>query len=232
MSILDTLYARLRGRPMSADVPPRVLRQFAAVKGLQAIGGLTLPRRFADIGPRFRARGVVIRHPQYVRIGRGTSLNRDVTIDGFAKRGVWLGENVTVGAGAEIRGSGVVAEPGIGVRIGDRTSVGRGNVIWGQGGITIGEDCLLGPNVTVVSENHRFDSLVAPIREQGHDRTPVVIGDDCWIGAGAIILKGVTVGSGAVVAAGAVVTRDVPAFAVVAGVPAQVRTSRKDDRDD
>lgn len=228
MSILETLYARLRGRPMSADVPPRVLRQFAASKALQALGGLTLPRRFADFGPRFRARGVVVRHPQYVRIGRGTALNRDVTIDGFAERGVWLGANVTVGAGAEIRGSGVIAEPGVGVRIGDRTSIGRGNVIWGQGGVTIGQDCLLGPNVTIVSENHRFDSLAVPIREQGHDRSPVVIGDDCWIGAGVVVLKGVTIGSGAVVAAGAVVTRDVPAFAVVAGVPAQVRTTREE----
>jgi acetyltransferase-like isoleucine patch superfamily enzyme len=228
MSILGSLYTRLRGRPMSSDVPPLVLGQFAAAKGLQAIGGLTLPARPGDLGLRFRARGVVIRHPQYVQVGRGTALNRDVTIDGFARRGVRLGANVTVGAGAEIRGSGVIAEPGVGVRVGDRTSIGRGNVIWGQGGVTIGEDCLLGPNVTIVSENHRFDSLAAPIREQGHDRSPVVIGDDCWIGAGAVVLKGVTIGRGAVVAAGAVVTRDVPEFAVVAGVPAQVRSNRKD----
>ncbi|WIE65414.1 acyltransferase [Curtobacterium sp. MCLR17_036] len=227
MSILDALYVRLRGRPMSPDVPARVFRQFAITKALQAVGGLTLPRRFTDIGPRFRARGVVLRHPQYIRIEAGTALDRGVTIDGFAQRGVRLGKNVTVGAGAEIRGSGVIAEPGVGVRVGDRTAVGRANVIWGQGGVTIGRDCLLGPNVTIVSENHRFDSVAVPIREQGHDRAPVVIGDDCWIGAGAVVLKGVTIGSGAVIAAGAVVTKDVPDHAVVAGVPARLRADRK-----
>ena len=228
MGLLDGLYTRLRGRPMSADVPPRVLRQFASQKALEALRGFSLPHTGRGTGVRFRARGVTVRHPQYVKIGSGSALGRNVTIDGFASGGVKLGDNVTVGSGAEIRGSGVIAEPGRGIVVGDRTAIGRSNVIWGQGGVVIGRDCLLGPNVTIVSENHVFASVDQPIRAQGHDRAPVRIGDDCWIGAGATILMGVTIGDGAVVAAGAVVTEDVPVRAVVAGVPARVRKYRGD----
>jgi acetyltransferase-like isoleucine patch superfamily enzyme len=144
-----------------------------------------------------------------------------VTIDGFGKRGVAVGSNVTIGPGADIRASGVIAEPGEGVRIGDRTAIGARNVIWGQGGITIGDNCLLGPNVTVLSENHVANSATELVRDQGAVRAPVVIEDDCWIGAGATVLLGVRIGRGAVVGAGAVVTKDVESLAIVVGVPAK-----------
>jgi acetyltransferase-like isoleucine patch superfamily enzyme len=91
-----------------------------------------------------------------------------------------------------------------------------------QGRIRIGENVLIGPNVVMRAADHVFVDPDRLIRDQGHESGVIVIEDDCWIGAGAVILKNVTVGRGSVVGAGAVVTRDVPPNSVVAGVPARV----------
>ena len=89
------------------------------------------------------------------------------------------------------------------------------------GEIYIGNDVQIGPQTVMWARDHKFAKGQA-IREQGHESAAIVIGNDVWIGAHCTILKGVVIGDGAVVAAGAVVTKDVPPMAVVAGVPAKV----------
>ncbi|MBT2538271.1 acyltransferase [Arthrobacter sp. ISL-69] len=88
--------------------------------------------------------------------------------------------------------------------------------------MVIGANCLLGPNVTVLSENHEFSNTTVPIKSQGNIRNAVRIGDDCWVGAGAKILAGVTIGHGSIIAAGAVVTKSFEPYSVVGGVPAKI----------
>lgn len=105
--------------------------------------------------------------------------------------------------------------------IGEHGFVGRHVVIEVSLAVTIGRGALIAPNVYITDHNHGLNVGVAMF-EQPCKATPVVIGDDVWIGANCVILPGVTIGSGAVVAAGAVVNRDVPANAIVAGVPARV----------
>ena len=148
-------------------------------------------------------------------------------IDSLSREGVTLAAAATVDRGAVIRGSGVIRDLGVGVRIGERAAIGAYDFIHGGGGVTIGRDVLLGPFVQVFSENHRFDDPNRPIIEQGEQRAPVVIDDGVWVGASAIILAGVVVGRGAIVAAGAVVRDDVPPGAIVAGVPARVVGQRE-----
>ena len=107
------------------------------------------------------------------------------------------------------------------VCLGDNSGIGiRANI---SGPCSIGNNVIMGPDVTVFTANHRTDRVDIPIKYQG-DTEPelVVIGDDCWIGYRAIILPGVRIGKGVVVGAGAVVTKDVPDYAVVAGNPARV----------
>ena len=87
-----------------------------------------------------------------------------------------------------------------------------------QGGITIGDDCLIGHNTVMASLNHDLD----PDHRGDLLPAPIVLGRNVWVGAGATILAGVTIGDDAVVAAGAVVTKDVPARTVVVGSPARV----------
>jgi len=150
-------------------------------------------------------------------VGPGVSLgpdNRD-GIDG----------TVTVGDSCELN-QGVELNPfGGSIRIARRVWLGPYVVIYGQGGVEIGEQTLVSMHCTILSSNHGVPPVGELIRDKADDLLPTKIGRDVWIGANAVILGGVTIGDGAVVAAGAVVNRDVAAGAVVAGVPA--RTIRK-----
>lgn len=114
------------------------------------------------------------------------------------------------------------------VRIGNNTSFNINcNINASVGGeIHIGRDCLVGPGVIIHSSNHKFDDLSIPIRFQGHNCADIMIGDNVWIGANAIILGGVNVGEGAVIAAGAVVNKDVLKNTIVGGVPARFIKNR------
>ena len=104
------------------------------------------------------------------------------------------------------------------ITLGKRVFINSGCRFQDQGGITIGDDVLLGHNVVLATLNH--DPVVA--RRSSMLPAPIVIGDKVWIGANATVLPGVTIGKGAIVAAGAVVHRDVPPFTVVGGVPARI----------
>jgi maltose O-acetyltransferase len=106
------------------------------------------------------------------------------------------------------------------IRIGDRSGLGINSLI---GMVTIGKDVMMGPDVMIISLNHNFADLSKPMDTQGLDEHKrVLIDDDVWIGARSIILPGRRIGTGAIIGAGAVVTKDVPPYAVVAGNPARV----------
>jgi maltose O-acetyltransferase len=116
--------------------------------------------------------------------------------------------------------SPLCVELGIRTFIGDNFFSNRNLSLIDQGGIVIGNDCMFGPNVTVVTSNH-------PIDPEARKTNVVInktvrIGNNVWLCANSLILPGVTVGDNAVVAAGAVVTKDVPPNTVVAGNPAKV----------
>ena len=106
------------------------------------------------------------------------------------------------------------------VIIGDHTRIGIHCTVIGP--VSIGNNVNLAQGITVTALNHNFEDVTRRIDEQGISTKPVTIGDDVWIGANAVILPGVTIGRHVVVAAGAVVTKDVPSFSLVAGVPAKV----------
>lgn len=109
------------------------------------------------------------------------------------------------------------------IEIGDNTFINHLCSIWAapQGAIKIGNDVLFGPLVCVIASNHGI-AVGEPIRLQPGEDADIVIGDDCWIGANAVITAGVTLGNGVVVGAGAIVTKDLPPMSICAGVPAKV----------
>ena len=119
------------------------------------------------------------------------------------------------------------------VQIGNNVSLGTGFTrLSSRAKIYIGDDVMFGPGVTVITGDHRTDILDRPMitvtdseKSPDNDKDVVFEGDN-WVGANAIILKGVTVGKGSVISAGAVVTHNVPAYAIVGGVPAKVIKSR------
>ena len=114
--------------------------------------------------------------------------------------------------------------------LGDYSGIGINARI--NGTCTIGSHVMMGAGVTVITHNHAFDRTDIPMMEQGfEEERPVVIGNDVWIGDRVIILPGVHVGDGSILAAGAVVTKDVPPYAIVGGVPAKLIKMRKNDDD-
>jgi len=88
-------------------------------------------------------------------------------------------------------------------------------------GVKIGKHCLLASGTKIISANHELDDY-----EKQTKNDPIIIGDNCWIGANSVILPGVTIGDGAVVGANAVVTKDVPPYAIVVGVSARAMKKR------
>jgi acetyltransferase-like isoleucine patch superfamily enzyme len=114
-----------------------------------------------------------------------------------------------------------VINNGVGsVLIGDNTLVGIGSVVIGP--VSIGSKVIMAQHIVLSGLNHSYEDIQQPIRDQPVTMRPIVIEDECWIGANVTITAGVTVGRHSVVAGGSVVTRDVPAYTVVGGNPARV----------
>lgn len=215
-----------RIRSLMADEPDRrtaaqMLWRTAVmgVRGLLTNASCTWPPR-----PVLRGRRVLLHNRHRITVGPWSVLEDDAQIQGRSLDGIHLGARVSVGRGAQIRPSGFYGRaPGRGLVVGDDSNIGPMNYIGCSASIAIGRRCLLGPNVNIFTEWHEFEHSDAPIKAQGVGAEPVVLEDDCWVGAGSIILPGVVVGRGAVVAAGSVVTADVPPRSLVAGVPALVK---------
>lgn len=93
--------------------------------------------------------------------------------------------------------------------------------------IIIGNDVMIAPYVSIIGRNHTFDDVTTSIQSQGYKDEKIIIEDDVWIGTKVTVLAGVTIGKGSVIGAGAVVTKDVPRYAVVGGVPAKIIKMRK-----
>jgi len=133
------------------------------------------------------------------------------------------GKNINVERGAII-GTGKQ------ISIGDNSGIGVDCVV---NKAQIGNDVMMGYDVLFVGQNHEFVRTDIPMRLQGsRDEPPIIIGNDVWIGHRAILLPGVRVGNGVIVGAGAVVTRDVPDYAIVVGMPAKVLKFRNQTTSD
>lgn len=130
-----------------------------------------------------------------------------------------FGTNINIEKGADF-GSGK------GISIGNNSGLGINCKV--RGPLEIGDNVMMGPDVVIMTNSHNFERIDIPMNIQG-SAVPkkVVIGNDVWIGTRAIILPGTTIGNGAIIGAGAVVTKDVPEYGIVGGVPAKLIRNRK-----
>lgn len=106
------------------------------------------------------------------------------------------------------------------VIIGDRTKIGLSNTIIGP--VTIGNDVRLAQNITLSGLNHNYEDVSLPIHVQGVSTAPIIVENDCWIGANVVAVAGVTIGKHSIVAAGSIVTKNIPPYSVAVGNPARV----------
>jgi acetyltransferase-like isoleucine patch superfamily enzyme len=180
-----------------------------------------LLERLRRLSSQFRvwhARAAGAKLGQGCRIGPGCDL-----APGFAvnRRGtINLAEGCALAAGVILRPFGGSVE------IGRQTYIGPGTAIYGHGGVSIGEYCLVAMHCRILSSNHATPPLGTDIRSQPDELLPTKIGRDVWLGAGVTVLGGVTIGDGCIVGAGAVVTRDLPPGSIAFGVPAIVKGTR------
>jgi acetyltransferase-like isoleucine patch superfamily enzyme len=216
-------YIQIKSRPlrvniqMFAKITPMFLRGLWYKLWLHKSNGIIL------IGNH-----VAIHNPQYIHINNFFVAEDNCEIQGLSKYGITIGRHVTVGRYAMIRPSGYYGrEIGEGLRVGDDSNIGPYSYIGCSGFIEIGKEVLMGPRVNLLAENHIFERADKTIRSQGVKREKIHIQDNCWLGGGCTILAGIEVGYGSVVAAGAVVTKNVPPYSIVAGVPAKIIRSRK-----
>jgi acetyltransferase-like isoleucine patch superfamily enzyme len=172
-------------------------------------------------------KGVKMSHAQHIKAKGNLIVEDYAEVQGMSLHGLQFGHRVSVGKFASIRpGDYYGKHLGEGLAIGDNSNIGAYSYVGCSGFISIGRNVMISPRVSLYAENHVFEDTDRPMKEQGVRRGKIVIEDDCWIAANAIILSNVTVGRGSIVAAGSVVTKDVPPYSIVAGSPAQVIKSR------
>jgi acetyltransferase-like isoleucine patch superfamily enzyme len=228
--MLEKLIRKLKNDPdykWGAQHPTRDLLVVGINRFMQLTRGILLkPFLKSSSGMVFIGRRVKVRHGYKIIAGKNLILEDNVSVNALSINGIIFGNHVSIARDSILFGTGVISHRGVGITIGDRTGISARAYFAGQGGITIGDDVIMGPNVQIFSENHNFSDIDIPIQKQGVIKQPVVIGNDCWIGASTIILAGVTIGNGCVIAAGSIVNRSFPANSIIAGVPAKVIKSR------
>lgn len=138
-----------------------------------------------------------------------------------------IGANLILGRKASVSAFAKIKAPAP-VRIGARTDIGSGCFIGGgSAGIEIGDDCLISPNVSIIGVNYRYDRTDMTFHEQGRVSKGVRIGNNVWLGAGAVILDGAQLGNGVIVAPNSVVSGKVPDNAIIQGNPGKVIFTRR-----
>lgn len=170
----------------------------------------------------FFGKGVTLRFSQRITLGHFVRLGDQVHLSALGREGISIGNNTSIGAQSRLVVATTFNQLGKGIRIGNNVGIGEFAYLGGAGGLSIGDGCIIGQYLSCHPENHNFQDLSEEIRHQGTTRKGILIGRNCWFGSKVTVLDGVTIGDGCVIAAGSVVTKDVPAESVVAGVPAKV----------
>lgn len=181
-------------------------------------------QRISFISHKFRFIFYQIIYSPYIKTGKHVNFGQRFKIVNFnfgkSSIKVIFGDNVTLKNDVTIQGSGLLIFKNR-ILIGQRTIIGVNEYI------EIGNDVMISANVSIRDTDHNFEDTNIPINKQGIKTKRIVIGNDVWIGYGAVLTKGITINDGAVIGANSVVTKDIPPYAVAVGAPAQVIKYRK-----
>ncbi|HUR11416.1 MAG TPA: DapH/DapD/GlmU-related protein [Flavitalea sp.] len=170
----------------------------------------------------FVGRNCKLRFLHKITMGKTIIIGDHVEINGLCKKGITIGNNVSIHRNTIIECTGVLSKLGEGLAIGNNVGIAQNVFIQVRGFVQIGSNSMFGPGSSLFSENHCHDLTGIPMIKQPTIRKGVIVEDDVWVGAKAVILDGVTIGKGSIIAAGCVVLHDVPAYSIVAGVPGRI----------
>jgi len=229
--MIKRLHYYLRGQ--AASVPAYILEQlilglFGWIPTIVGVGlrGLAYRLIMQLEGACAIEAGVRIAYAANVHLGRNVYLDQGVYLHALPA-GISIGDDTFIMHHTMLHVFNFRTLPQAGITIGKNCFIGEFNVMRGQGGVSIGDGVYTGPMVQIVAVNHVYSDPNRPIREQGITARGIVIEDDVWIGAGAAILDGVTVGRGSIIGAGAVVSNDIPAYSIAVGTPAKPIKNRQ-----
>jgi acetyltransferase-like isoleucine patch superfamily enzyme len=212
---------------VDAAVPSSALLWFTVRRGAMATRGVILALRTGHWAfPVFVGRGVVVTDARYLRLHPGVTIGDYCRLDCLGRAGITLGPGTTLRRGVHIEVTSNLKKLAHGCRLGTRVGISEACYIGAKGPVIIGDDTEMGPGCKIIAENHSFADLSLPVREQPLSRKGITVGANCWFGANVVVLDGCSVGKGAVLAAGSIVTRDVTANTIVAGVPARLVRQR------
>jgi len=232
MRLINTIIQKLGRQNYEIDKSiSRMELFFIIAKRIHQVlrGALLKVKLKSSSGIIFVGRGVKIHSPSRIIFGRSIILEDFVEINALSKEGVIFGNNVTIKKNSIIECTGVLRELGIGLVVGDNVGIAQNAFIQVRGRVIIGSNIMFGPGVSIFSENHSFSDSSKLLIEQSTERIGVEIQDDVWVGANSTILDGCQIGKGSIIAAGSLVNKNVPNYAIVAGVPAKIIKMRKED---
>ena len=229
--LINKIISKLKGEKYEVDpsISLITLMRISFDRMIQLMRGFFTKIRFKKHckGKKiFIGKHVKIKCKNKIRCGNCVTIGDNAYIDALSKNGIKIGNNVSIGRNCQIECTGIISELGEDLIIEDGVGIAANAFIGVRGKVYIGKNCIFGPNVSIHSENHNFNRLDIPIRKQGCTRKGVKIGDNCWIGSGAIILDGVNIGANSIIAAGAVVNSDIDEYSIVGGVPAKLIKKR------
>lgn len=174
----------------------------------------------------FISKNVTILNSSNVRIGRYSQIKTGVFIDGYSLEPIVISCSTTIGEFTLIKCTSSFSEMGKGLKIGYGVGIGSFSYLGCGGGITIGDNTIIGERLTIHSDNHNFIKQDVLIKLQGVNKMPVSIGENCWIGSNVTILGGVTIGNGCVIGAGSIVTKSIESNSIAVGNPCVVIKTR------
>lgn len=161
-------------------------------------------------------RALINRWPGKITIGKNVSIGCHSLLDRY------MGGNIMISHGVVVCQYCKIATCGGDIFIGSNSALGDYTTITAQGGVNIGKDVLFADHISLIANEHNYDNINTPIKNQGSHVMPITIGDGSWIGTNATILAGTQIGKNSVIAAGAVVKGRFPDYCVLGGVPAHI----------
>jgi len=228
--LIEFLVSRLKGQEYKVSYPfsYRELLSILFSKLFAILRGLIFIKLFLNTskGLLFAEKGSKIMFGHKIKCGKNLNLMEYSTINALSYDGVEIGDNFTLGKYAMIECTGVLRNVGNSIKIGNNVGINHYCFIGVRGDIEIGDNVIFGPRVNIFSENHNFNRIDIPIKEQGVTKDKTIIGNDVWIGANVSIMSGVKIGNSCIIAAGAVVSKDIEDYSIVGGVPAKLIKKR------
>ncbi|MCA1809907.1 MAG: acyltransferase [Lentisphaerae bacterium] len=166
---------------------------------------------------------VVLRHPHKIRIGDNVIIDDNCLLDAKGRDNA----GITIGSGVFLGRNSILSCKNGDIVLEDRVNIGFNAEVFSGNRVVIGADTLVAAYCYFIGGDHASADAGAAINRQGTTARGITVGPSCWFGAGVKVLDGLTVGSDCIVGAGAVVTKDIPDYAVAVGLPARVIRDRR-----